>query len=48
MSSIKKLDQETWLCRTHLDNFLVKICTILDQNQVEPSYEGHPIEFMVD
>ena len=25
----EKLDQETWLCRTHLDDFLVKIRTIL-------------------
>ena len=26
----QKLDQETWLCRTELDDFLVKIWTILD------------------
>ena len=28
-----KLDQETWLCRTQLDDFLVKIGTILDQTR---------------
>ena len=28
-----KLDQETWLCRTHLDDFLVKILTILDHTR---------------
>ena len=27
---LKKLDQETWLCGTHLNDFLVKIRTILD------------------
>ena len=26
---VTKLDQETWLCRTHLDDFLVKIWTNL-------------------
>ena len=26
---IKKLDQETWLCRTHLDDFVGNILTIL-------------------
>ena len=30
VDSNKKLDQETWLCRTQLDDFLVKIWTILD------------------
>ena len=25
-----KLDQETWLCRTHLDDSFVKVYTILD------------------
>ena len=25
-----KLDQETWLCRTHLAHFVNKKCTILD------------------
>ena len=25
-----KLDKETWLCRTHLDDILVKVQTILD------------------
>ena len=25
-----KLDQETWLCRTHLDDIVVKNWTILD------------------
>ena len=25
-----KLDQETWLCQAHLDDFLVKNLTILD------------------
>ena len=29
----QKLDQETWLCRTHLDDFLVKIWTILDHTR---------------
>ena len=29
----KKLDHETWLCRTHLDDFLVKIWTILDHTR---------------
>ena len=46
-----KLDQETWLCQTYLDDFLVKIWTILDhiyKNQVEYGYKDHPIEFMVD
>ena len=28
-----KLDQEPWLCRTHLDDFLVKIWTILDHTR---------------
>ena len=28
-----KLDQETWLCRTQLDDFLVKIWTILDHTK---------------
>ena len=28
-----KLDQETWLCRTHLDDLLVKIWTILDHTR---------------
>ena len=28
-----KLEQETWLCRTHLDDFLVKIWTILDHTR---------------
>ena len=28
-----KLDQETWLCRTHLDDLLVKMWTILDHTQ---------------
>ena len=40
-----KLDQETWLCQTHLndlDNFRPY------QNQVKPVYKGHPNEFMVD
>ncbi len=30
MKAQLKLDQETWLCRTHLGDFLVKIWTILD------------------
>ena len=30
---LTKLDQETWLCRTHLDEFLVKIWTILDHTR---------------
>ena len=44
-----KLDQETWLCRTYLDDFLVKIWTFVDNtaNQVEPGYKGHLIEFMI-
>ena len=29
-ASLKQLDQETWLSRTHLDNFVDKNCTILD------------------
>ena len=33
MTLLKKLDQETWLCRTHLDDFLVKIWTILDHTR---------------
>ena len=28
-----KLDLETWLCRTHLDDFLVNIWTILDHTR---------------
>ena len=28
-----KLDQETWLYRTHLDNFLLKILIILDNKR---------------
>ena len=28
-----KLDQETWLCRTQLGDFLVKIRTILDHTR---------------
>ena len=27
---VYKLEQDTWLCRTHLDDFLVKLWTILD------------------
>ena len=30
---VKKLDQETWLCRTHLDDFFVKIWTIWDHKR---------------
>ena len=33
----KKLDQETWLCRTHLDDFIVKIWTILDHTRTRLS-----------
>ena len=29
----QKLDQETWLCRTHLYDFLVIIWTILDHTR---------------
>ena len=29
----KKLDHETWVCRTHWDDFLVKISTILDHTR---------------
>jgi hypothetical protein len=32
-SGLIKLDQETWLCRTQLDDFLVKIWTILDHTR---------------
>ena len=32
-SIIIKLDQETWLCRSHFDDFLVKIWTILDHTK---------------
>ena len=28
-----KLDHETWLCRTHVDDFLMKILTILDHTR---------------
>ena len=28
-----KLDQKTWLCRTHLDDFLVNIWTILNHTR---------------
>ena len=30
---VNKLDQEMWLCRTHLDGFIVKIWTILDHTR---------------
>ena len=33
LPNLNKLDQETWLCRTHLDDFLVKIWTILDHTR---------------
>ena len=33
IKNIYKLDQETWLCRTHLNYFLVKILTILDHTR---------------
>ena len=32
-----KLDQETCLCRTHLDDFLFKIWTILDHKRTRLS-----------
>ena len=46
----KKLDQETWLCRTLLNNFFSKKFDYFRpyKNQVEPGYKGHPIEFMVN
>ena len=31
-----KLDQETWLCRTHLDDFVDKNWTLLDH--IRPTY----------
>ena len=41
----KKLDQETWLCLTHLDDLVI---IWIYKNQVEPGYKGQPIEFIVD
>ena len=40
-----KLDQETWLCRTHLDDFLVKnlVYFIPYKTQVKSGYKGIPI-----
>ena len=35
VQKVSKLDQETWLCRTHLDDFLVKILTILDHTRTK-------------
>ena len=45
-----KLDQETWLCRTHLNDFLSQNLDYFRpyKTQVEPGYKGHPMEFMVD
>ena len=47
---LEKLDQETLLCRTHLDVFFSKKLDYYrpHKNQVNASYKGHPIEFMVD
>ena len=49
-SSHTKLDQETWLCRTHLDDFLVKIWTTLDHTRARLNLviKGHHIEFIVN
>ena len=46
----KKLDQETWFCRTHLDDFLSKNLVYFRpyKNQVKSGYKGIPIEFMVN
>ena len=47
--SRQKLDQETWLCRTHLMTFYLNFDYFRPyKNHVEPGYKGNATELMVN